>query len=155
MSIVITTPITGAAQSGFTSPTYTLIADFAPGNDGRQQAVSGIGGTQAGVTVHSVAAPFTLTVTKPKVLKTLQPVNPVTGKLGTVQNNIYKFKTRKGVLPLAGQAYVICDITTIMTIPAGSDLADSANIRAAISAHIGALSQQSAGVGDTATSGII
>jgi hypothetical protein len=46
-------------------------------------------------------------------------------------------------------------ITTVMEVPAGSDLASPAEIRAALSAHIGALNQQSAGVGDTTVSGII
>jgi hypothetical protein len=56
---------------------------------------------------------------------------------------------------LAGQAYQNLQITTIVDVPAGSDLADAPNIRAALSAHFGALSQQSAGEGDTCVSGII
>jgi hypothetical protein len=40
-----------------------------------------------------------------------------------------------------------------MEVPAGSDLADLPNIKAALSAHFGALSQQSAGVGDMAGTG--
>jgi hypothetical protein len=46
-------------------------------------------------------------------------------------------------------------ITTIIDVPAGSDTADAANVRAALSAHIGALSQQSAGIGDTGVTGIV
>jgi hypothetical protein len=72
-----------------------------------------------------------------------------------VPRNSYKLITRKGVLPLAAQPYVNAQITTIIDVPAGSDTADAANIRAMLSAHIGALSQQSAGAGDTAVSGII
>jgi hypothetical protein len=63
--------------------------------------------------------------------------------------------TRKGVLPLAGQPYQTMQVTSIIEVPAGSDLADPSNVRAALSAHIGALSQQSAGVGDTAVSGLL
>jgi hypothetical protein len=153
--ISVTSPITGAAQTGLTSPTYTLTADVAPDANGKQNAVTALGGTQTGVTTHSVAAPFTITAVRPKVFKALGKPNPVTGLIKDVPNNVYKVITRKGVLPLAGQPYTNAMVQTIITVPAGSDLADAANLRAMLSAHIGALSQQSAGIGDTAVSGII
>jgi hypothetical protein len=155
MTISVTSPITGAAQTGFTSPTYTLTADIAPDNNGKQNAVTALGGTQAGVVAHTVAAPFTITVTRPKVFRVLGKPNPTTGLIKDVPMNVYTVLTRKGVLPLAGQPYVNCMIKTTVSIPAGSDTADASNLRAAFSAHIGALSQQSAGVGDTAVSGIL
>jgi len=102
-----------------------------------------------------VAAPFTVSAFRPAVFKQLGKANPVTGLIANVPRNTYKVITRKGVLPLAGQPYSTMLITTVVEVPAGSDLADSANVRAALSAHIGALSQQSAGIGDTAVSGII
>lgn len=155
MTITVTSPITGAAQTGLTSPTYTLTADTAPSNNGKQNAVTALGGTQTGVTAHSVAAPFTISAFRPAVFKQLGKANPVTGVISNVPRNQYKVITRKGVLPLAGQPYTNMQITTVIEVPAGSDLADSANVRAALSAHIGALSQQSSGIGDTAVSGII
>jgi hypothetical protein len=42
-----------------------------------------------------------------------------------------------------------------MQVPAGSELADAANIRAMLSAAFGVLMQQSAGIGDTTVSGIL
>lgn len=155
MSWSITSPITGAAQTGFTSPTYTFVADVAPDINGKQSAISALGGTQAGVTVHSVASPFTITFVRPKVFRALGKPNPTTGLIRDVPRNVYKTITRKGVLPLAGQPYTNMLITTIIEVPAGSDTADPANLRAALSAHIGALSQQAAGVGDTVVSGVI
>lgn len=155
MAFGLTSPLTGAAQTGFTSPTYTLVADIAPDITGKQVAVSALGGTQAGVSVHSVAAPFTITFFRPKVYKTLGKTNPVTGLLPSVPMNSFKLITRKGVLPLAGQPPVPLRITTMIEMPAGADTADPANVRAAISAHIGALSQQAAGIGDTTISGVI
>lgn len=155
MTITVTSPITGAAQTGFTAPTYTLTADTAPDSNGKQNAVTALGGTQAGVTTHSVAAPFTVTATRPKVFRVLGKPNPTTGLVKDVPMNTYTVLTRKGVLPLAGQPYVNAMIKTTISIPAGSDVADPSNLRAALSAHIGALSQQSAGIGDTAVSGII
>jgi hypothetical protein len=78
----------------------------------------------------------------------------MTGIISNVPSNTYKLITRKGVLPLAGQPSKTMLVTTIIEVPAGSDTADAANVRAALSAHIGTLSQQSAGIGDTGVSGI-
>jgi len=155
MAVTLTSPITGLAQTGLTSPTYTHVADTAPDSNGRQVAVTALGGTQTGVITHSVAAPFTLTVVRPKVFKSLGKANPVTGLISNVPKNVYKFITRKGVSPLAGQPYSTMLITTIIEVPAGADLADAANVRAALSAHFGSLSQQSAGFGDTSVTGIM
>lgn len=147
-------PITGSAQTGFTGPTYTVVTDVAPDSNGKQHAVTALGGTQTGVDVSSVSRPFTLTFVKPKALRSLSNPNPVTGVVSNVPNNTYKVITRKGVTPLAGQPSRTMTITTIIEVPAGSDTADASNVRAALSLHIGALSQQSAGSGDTVTSGI-
>lgn len=155
MSVTITSPITGAAQTGFTSPTYTHVTDVAPDVNGKQVAVTAAGGTQTGVTVHSVASPFTITFFRPKVFKFLGKPNPTTGLVKDVPRNVYKLVTRKGVLPLAAQPFTTMLVTTIIEVPAGSDTADAANVRAALSAHIGSLSQQSAGIGDTGVSGIV
>jgi len=156
MSITWTTPITGQPQTGLTSPTYTTISDTAPpGNPGKQVAVSALGGTQTGVTTHTVASPFTLNFTRPANLRVLGVPNPVTGVVANIPKNTYKLITRKGVTPLAGQAIQVCTITTYIDVPAGSDTADPANIRAALSAHFGSLVQQSAGFGDLTINGVL
>lgn len=141
-------PVTGGAQTGLTAPTYTLTADTPPDVNAKQWAVSALGGTQAGVSAHSASSPFTLSMFRPKVLKTLKPVNSQ-NVLPDVPYNTYKVITRKGVIPLAGQAARTLTIHTVIEQPAGSDVADAASIRAALSLHIGALSAQSAGIGDT------
>jgi hypothetical protein len=102
-----------------------------------------------------VASPFTITFTRPRVFKQLGKPNPTTGLIKDVPRNTFKLITRKGVTPLANQPFVNLQITTIVDVPAGSDTYDSANIRAALSAHIGALSQQSAGAGDTLVNGVV
>jgi len=155
MAVSYTSPVTGAAQTGFTTPTYTLLVDMAPDVNAKQYAVSALGGTQAGVTVSSVAAPFTLAFWKPKIFKFLGKPNPTTGLISSVPRNVWKQVTRKGVLPLAGQPYQDMVVTTMIEVPAGADVADAANIRAALSLHIGALSQQTAGIGDTSVTGIV
>lgn len=151
----LTSPITGGAQTGFTSPTYTHVADTAPDVNGKQVAITALGGTQTGATVHSGSSPFTVTFVKPRTYKLLGQPNPVTGLVSSVPKNQYKLIVRKGVLPLTGQPYSVMNISVTMDIPAGAETADQANVRAAISAAIGALNQQSAGLGDTATSNLM
>ena len=153
MTVLITSPITGAAQTGLTTPGYTNVAMSAPDANCKQVAVTALTGTQTGVDTHSVSRPFTVAYWWPKILRVLPSLNS-SGQLPSVPMNVYKVITRKGVTPLAGQPSKTMLITTIIEVPAGSDTADPANVRAAHSAHIGALTQQSAGIGDTSVSGI-
>jgi hypothetical protein len=155
MSFAPTSPVTGAAQTGLTSPTYTIVQDNAPDTNAKQYYVSALGGTQTGVLAHSVAAPFTLAMFRPRTFKYLAPVSPTTGVLRSVPVNTYKVITRKGVVPLAGQSFKNAVITTNLDIPAGADVADPLSLKAAIAAHIGLLSQISAGIGDTAINGVL
>lgn len=154
--ITITSPITGSAQTGLTSPTYTVVDDHAPsGKPAEQVVVTALGGTQTGVTLHSVASPFTITFNRAASLFVLGSPNAVTGVINNVQNNLYQCIIRKGVTPLAGQPIRTATITVTASIPAGSDTADPANIRAMFSAAIGVLQQQSAGFGDMAINGVL
>lgn len=148
-------PVAGSAQTGLTSPTYTLTTDTPPAANAKQFAVTALGGTQTGVDTHSVARPFTLTMFKPAVARVLGVVSSITGRLGGVPRNVYTVITRKGVTPLAGQPSETAVFETRMSIPAGSDLADPANLRAALSLHFGACAQQSSGIGDSVVTGIL
>jgi len=155
MAFAPTTPITGGTQTGLTSPTYTIATDSNPDVNGRQVYVSALGGTQTGVLAHSVAAPFTISMFKPKVLKTLAPVNAVTGVLRSVPMNNYKLIVRKGLLPLAGQSYKTGHVTIEIAVPAGADLADPLQVRAMLSAAVGAFSQLSNEIGNSVLTGTI
>lgn len=155
MTIAVTSPITGGAQTGFTSPTYTVATDSAPDTNGKQYAVTALGGTQAGVRSHTVSDPFTLLFVRPRNPRVLPNPNALTGKYPSVPMNTHMIKVSKGVNYAANQAPVVATFKLTMDIPAGSDSYDSANIRAAISALVGAMSQQSAGQGDTLVNGII
>lgn len=146
--------ITGGAQTGFTTPGYTPTADQAPDVNAKQWAMLATTGTQAGVTVHTGSSPFTFTYWKPKVMRVLGKPNPVTGLLPSVPLNVHKINVRKGMLPLAGQPYAIGSVEIAIKIPAGSDTADAANVKALLSCAIGALSQVSSGLGDTVLTGV-
>lgn len=149
------TPVTGGAQTGFTSPTYTLTQDVAPDVNGKQHAVTALGGTQAGVRVHSVSDPFTVTYNRPKNPRVLPSPNAATGKYGPVPRNVHTLIIRKGVNFAANNAPDLFLMRLEMSVPAGADAYDASNVRAAMSLLAGILSQQSSGAGDTLATGIM
>lgn len=155
MTISLAGPVTGAAQTGFTSPTYTLTADNPPDFNARQSAVTALGGTQVGVTTHSVSSPFLLAAWKPKQMAMLGKPNPTTGLISNIGRNEYKLLTIKGVTPAVNQPAQKMIVRTLVEVPAGADTYDQANVRAALSAHAGLLWAQASGAGDTANSGIL
>lgn len=154
MAITIPGSITGGTQTGFTSPTYTTAVDVAPSINGKQSAITALGGTQVGVTAHSISAPFTVTFTRPSVMKMLPSIGQ-NGQYANVPNNVSKLLTRKGVTPAVNQPTRVAMISTEFSIPAGSETYDAANVRAAIAAHIGLLNGISAGLGDTVVNGVM
>lgn len=152
MSFNPSSPITGAAISGLTSPTYTIVSDTPPSAVSKQYAVSGLGGTQTGVTAHSLSSPFTQTMFRPSSFKVLGQPNP-SGVIRSFPNNTFTVLTRKGVSVLASQPIQTMLIKTDLRIPSGADTYDLVNIKAAISAHIGLLWQIAQGLSDTVTTG--
>lgn len=155
MAVVLTSPVTGEAQTGLTTPTYTLTADTPPVSHSKQWAITALGGTQTGVEAHAMSQPFTIAVFRPAVPKTLGIPNPSTGVISNIPRNVTKVVVRKGVNVASGQAPVNAIITLMMDVPAGADVYDPESIRAALSLALGALSQQSAGLGDTLVSGVL
>jgi hypothetical protein len=155
MSVSLTTPVTGAAVTGFTAPTYTVAVDTPPNTWSKQWAVTAIGGTQTGADTSSAASrPWTITAYRPSSIKTLNAID-TTGVLRVVGFNTYGVLTRKGMTPLAGQASRTAQMRSEFSIPAGADTADVPNIKAAVSSHIGVLNQQSAGLADTLATAVL
>lgn len=70
-------------------------------------------------------------------------------------NNVYKIIARKGVTVVSGQAPRVASAIVEISVPAGADSADAANVRAMLSLLHGAIAQISASIGDTAVSGVI
>lgn len=153
MTISISSPVTGAAVSGLTSPTYSMVADQPPNGNSKQWYVSAIGGTQTGVDPSSSASkPWTFTFSRPANLKTLNAVD-ATGVIRAVGFNTFEMLMRKGFIPLAGQAARVANWRSFFPVLVGSDLADAANIRAAASSYAGVLSQQASGLADSMITG--
>jgi len=155
MSISLSGAITGGSMSQFTTPTYTVTTDVAPDINGKQYAVTTLGGTQTGVRTHAVSDPFTIAFFRPKSPKALPTPNPITGKYGAIPRNTHGCVVRKGVNYAANQAPDIAIFRGSWDIPAGSDAYDSANIRALTSFLVGCFNNQSQGLGDMFCNGII
>lgn len=155
MAFAPSSPITGAAVTGLTSPTYTIATDVAPSINGKQVAVTALGGTQTNVDVNSVSKPFTVSFFRPVALKVLPSANPTTGVIKNVPVNTYKMITRKGVQPSANQSNMVARITTIIEVPAGSDTYEPEDLRAMISAHFGTGWAQASGIADTVITGVL
>lgn len=155
MSFAPTTPVTGAPVTGLTSPTYTIAVDVPPSMNGKQYAVTALGGTQANVDTNTVSKPFTISFFRPPVLKTLPQINPVTGVIKNIPMNQYKLITRKGAQPAVNQMIMVARITTIIEVPAGSDTYEPEELRALISAHFGTGWAQASGIAETVITGVL
>jgi len=155
MAFAPSSPVTGATVTGLTSPTFTILVDTAPNINGKQYAVSALGGTQVGVDVNSVSKPFTMAFFRPPVLRTLPQANPVTGIIKNVPLNVYKLITRKGAAPAVNQSIMVPKITTIIECPAGVDTYEPEEIRAMISAHFGVGWAQADGISSTVLTGVL
>lgn len=145
------TPVTGGAQTGLTSPTYTLSSDTFPDTNGKQHSVSALGGTQAGVRTHSGSQYFTLAGYKPKTYKVMGPISNGGVLSG---NNTFGVIARTMVYPagvantsVAGKPAIV---RFEISVPSGAEVNDAPQVRALLSAAIGALWAQSSNFGDMA-----
>lgn len=147
-------PVTGAPQTGFTSPTVTLTVDSKPANEANQWYATAFGGTglSTSVRIHAASDPFTVSFWKDRVQKVL-PQLGLNGMYASVPSNKHKIITRKGVIVAAGQPPRVMIVRTEIEIPAGAESYDFANVGGALSAHFGVVYQQSAGIGDSVKAG--
>jgi hypothetical protein len=149
MTIALSSPVTGGAQTGFSSPTYTVVADTPPNSYSKQYAVTALGGTQALVDVHGASKPFTVTFQRPNNIRSAPVPNPVTGVMPNSPRNVYSVVVRKGMIPGVSQNPQVAVLRCDLSVVAGADLQEPEDVRAALSLLIGSLNQQSAGLGDT------
>lgn len=146
-------PVSGGPQTGFVTPTYTFVSEAAPDVNGKQYVVTAVGGTQAGVTTSTVSAPNRFTWWRPRSFKAASGYNPTTQRYDKVPMNVHKLVTAKAASVSAAQT-VTNLATTTFEVGAVSETYDAANVRALVAEHIGVLYANSAGIGDTLTSGI-
>jgi hypothetical protein len=154
MAFTPTSPVTGAAVSGLTSPTYTLTADTAPSANGKQYAVTTLGGTQTGARTHSISSPFTMTFFKDPAPKQLPALN-ANGQLGSVPMVKHRLVLRQGQLPLAAQAYKTAVCRVEWDQPAGADVADVVQQKAFVSILGGTLYANANEIYNTLSTGVM
>lgn len=155
MAINLTSPITGGAVSGLTTPGYGIVTDQAPALNGKQYAVTSTTGTQTNVETHSVSKPFTISFFRPANPRALPAVNPVSGVVKNIPVNTYKMIVRKGALPLLNQAAQVNSITITVNVAAGTDTYEPEDIKAMFSCAHGAFTQSLQGMVDAALTGTI
>ena len=159
MSLAPTSPVTGAAVTGLTSPTYTFTEDTTDIN-ARRFVVTALGGTQANVETHSVSSPFYLTVSRPSQLKTLPKPNGI-GNYASIPVNEYRVRLVKGATVngvIAGQTnetQVLIDMR--IRVPTGVELStnDPEEVKAALSYFAGFLFSNASGLYDLVATGLI
>lgn len=158
MALNPSSPITGAAMTGFTSPTYSWTEDQAPDGNTRKFVVTAAGGTQTGVEVHSNASPFFVLVRRPGVVKNLPRISPVTGQPIAIPVNEYRVTFYKGAT-IAGtvntEAVMVADLR--VRLPAGIDLAanDTEELKALLSFLGGFLYSNVSGLYDCFTTNLL
>lgn len=155
MTIALSSPVTGTAVTGLTSPTYTVTVDISPDTNAKSWIVTALGGTQTGVRTHSVSDPFTISYWRPKVLKTLPFPNSITGRYANIGSNDYSQVVRKGMNYAANQPPLVGISRLNFTIPAGSDAYDTPNVNALVSATLGSAVQQADGLATACKTGSI
>lgn len=132
MSLSPTSPVVGLAMTGLTSPTYTLALDTALPNV-KQYAVTAVGGTQTGVSVHSPSNPFFVAFTRPAAFKQVGVIDPSTGQLRSVPRNTWKLLAGKGLVPFSNQVPATGLIRAEIVLPAGCETADANSLAALFS----------------------
>lgn len=154
--ITLTSPVTGSAQTGFTSPSFTIVSDLAPNAYSKQYAVSAAGGTGLStVDAHSASSPFTITFQRPANVRPAPIANPVTGVIANSPRNVYSVIVRKGEKPGTNQNAQVAVLRCDLAVVAGADVTEPDDVRAALSFLIGSLSQVSAGLGDTLINNVL
>lgn len=155
MTIALSNPVTGSAQTGLTSPSYNFGLDIAPTFNGKQYAVLSLGGTQTGVNVNSPGNPFTINFIRPTVLKTAGQIG-VNGVTPVVNNrNKWGVTGRKGMAINSQGAIGVLVGRLEIDVPAGAENNAQAELRAFMSAFLGSLTQVSAGFGDSLVTGVV
>lgn len=160
MALNPSSPITGAAVTGLTSPTYTFTEDSAPPNV-RRFVITTLGGTQTNVETHSISSPFYVEVSRPLQLKQLGKPNPLTGQFSAIPVNEFRVKVVKGgtingsVVGATAEVPITVDMR--VRVPAGIELStnDPEELKALLSCAAGFVFSNASGLYDLMTTGML
>lgn len=140
MNLLSYSPIAGANQPGFTSPSFTLAQDVSPKAGARQFFVSAVSGLP-GVAVHSTEKPFTITMEQPRVQSVLSVAQLTgTGYYLRVKKNKYCMRVRKALefSSTTGQQEIF-QLPFWFELPSAGASRDPASVKAAFSLIVGTL----------------
>lgn len=151
MTIAMSSPVTGGAQSGFTAPSITIAPANNPGANGKMWYVTAVSG-MPGVTTHSASDPFTITVWQPAIYKIADFVTSTVFR--KPPKNTHKIIVKKGVTFNSTMPKDVFVISGEFAVPQGCENLDAPNVRAAISMFVGSCSQLSSGFGDTVVTNV-
>lgn len=135
MPISLTGPTAAVTTDTLTSATYTFTADMASDNRSKVFVVTTLGGTQTGVSAHTVDAPKMLIVKKPAVYQQPSAYNTVSGRYGKVPKNVTRVLFR-GSAKVAANQWELMPISMDIGVPAGATSYDRANVDASFSAFV-------------------
>jgi hypothetical protein len=155
MAFTPASPIVGAAMTSLTSPTYTPTLDVAPTFNGKQWIFNTLGGTQTGVTAHSINNPFQLAVYRPYAFSALPLLNAQGQFAKKVPRNVYKYIVRKGATPLVNTPADVIVVTLTVDVPAGVDQNDPKQVAAALSCMCGVMWDQATNIYGNSTNGTL
>lgn len=141
MPISLTGPTAAITSDTLTGATYTFTADMASDNRSKVFVVTTLGGTQTGVSAHTVDAPKMFIVKKPAVYQQPSSYNTVTGRYGKVPKNVTRVLFR-GSAKVAANQWELMPISLDIGVPAGATSYDRANVDASFSAFVAGLWDQ-------------
>lgn len=147
--------VTGAPNTGLTTPTYTLSLDKAPTYLGIQHAVTSLGGTQTGVSTNSPLLPFTVNLIRPASLKQLAAIRTGSNQLLSNNRNKWRMVFRKGCLLAASPVYGQANVGIDFDLPAGMEVTASPELRALMSLIGGILNSNAVGLTDSFATGVV
>lgn len=154
MSISLTSPVAGTNQTGFTSPSFVIIPDVAPDVNGKQWVIESSTGTQT-ASNNEVGNPFSFVFWRPKVFKALPSGVSITGFSRSIPKNEWVCKTTKAVKVNSLGGTSLAEVVTYIRIPVGAIAASADDLKAMLSMHGGAISQDTTQWFDTIQSGTL
>lgn len=141
MSINLAGPTAAITAGNLTAATYTFVSEMASDFRSKAFVLSALGGTQTGVTPHTVDAPKMFIVKKPASNAVASAYNTTTGRYGKVPKNTTRVIGKGSANVAAGQVETI-PITLDIAIPAMAMTYDRPNVEASVLMFIAALYDQ-------------
>jgi len=141
MSITLAGPTAAITTTSLTAATYTFTSALAADNRSKAFVVSALGGTQTGVSAHSVDAPKKFNVKNPAQFLQPSAYNATSGRYGKVPKNSTRV-VGTGSAKVTATQWETIPMSLDIGVPAGAMSYDRANVEASVAFFIAALWDQ-------------